>query len=89
MMPMPTSRLRGLNGETCVPRHTLRPLSPLEREIILLAGQGMSVREIAYHLSIDTRLVRVRLRKVLGPPTPTRRQPRPRPGREGLAGLAV
>ena len=89
MMPMPTLRSRELSRETSVPRHTVRPLSPLEREIILLAEQGMSVREIAYHLAIDTRLVRVRLRKILGPPTPARRQPRARLGREGLTGLAV
>jgi len=64
MTPMPTSRSGELRGETRVPRHTLRPLSPLEREIILLAEQGMSVREIAYHLSIETRLVRERLRTI-------------------------
>ena len=85
MMPMPTSRPRELGGETRLPRHTLRPLSPLEREIILLAEDGMSVREIAFHLSIDTRLVRERLRTILGPSMPARRRQRPRPGRESLA----
>ena len=82
---MPTSRSEELIRETRVPRHTLRPLSPLEREIVLLAEQGMSVREIAYYLSIDTRLVRARLRTILGPPTPARRWRRLRPGRESLA----
>ena len=71
---MPASRSGELSGETRVRRHTLRPLSPLEREIILLAEDGMSVREIAFHLSIDTRLVRDRLRAILGPSTPARRR---------------
>jgi len=80
---MPTSRPRELTGETRVPRHTLRPLSPLEREIILLAEQGMSVREIAYHLSIDTRLARDRLRTILG--TQAGRRRHAQPSRESLA----
>lgn len=78
-MPMRAS------GETRVPRHTVGPLSPLEREIMLLVEQGMSVREIAYHLSIDTRLVRERLRVILGPPRPVSRRRSARSGRETLA----
>lgn len=80
MIPMPMS------DEARLPRHTPRPLSPLEREIVRLAEQGLSVREIAYYLSIDTRLVRGRLREILGPPrvgpTPRRRM---RSAREHLA----
>ncbi len=54
-------------GEMRPPRHTVRPLSPLERAIILLAGEGMSAREIAFYLSIDTRLVKERLRRIFTP----------------------
>jgi len=51
---------------------TMRALSPLERDIVLLAGEGMTSREIAYQLSIDARLVRERLREILGPGVPAR-----------------
>jgi DNA-binding NarL/FixJ family response regulator len=65
-------RVEELGGEMRVARQTMRLLSPLEQDIVLLAGEGMTSREIAYQLSIDTRLVRERLREILGPGTPAR-----------------
>jgi DNA-binding NarL/FixJ family response regulator len=64
-------------GEARTPRHTLRPLSPLEQAIIELAGEGMSAREIAFYLSLDARLVKKRLHTIFGPP----RAERPLPAR--------
>lgn len=62
-------------GETRTPRHTLRPLSPLEQDIVELAREGMSAREIAFYLSLDAGLVKERLHMLFGPPRAERRLP--------------
>jgi DNA-binding NarL/FixJ family response regulator len=63
------------------PRHAPRPLSALERDILQLVEQGMSVREIAYYLAIDPRLVRARLRNLIWPARSANAPWRARPAR--------